>query len=151
MKGSPMELVFSQSGVPYIEFGTGRFIFSQTTKDPEKGYKYFAFVGGTSNEVCVSGARAKKKRYIKSFEPINFTVDMNFKRDGKKGIPLRAKKILTNITLSWLSRKVKEYAVDGYFPEDAVSKLSEDIKKLDEVDDTEVDDFDDGDNESYTL
>jgi len=150
-KGSPMELIHSKSGIPYIEFGSGRFIFSETTKDPERGYKYLAFVGGITNDICVSGARAKKKQYVKEHVPVNFTVDMNFKRDGKKGIPLKAKKILTNITLSWLQKKVQEYLVDGYFPETNISKLSMDIKKLNDIDDTEVDDFDDGDDETYTL
>ena len=149
-KGMPMDLVFSKSGTPYIEFGDSRFIFSETTKDPERGYKYLAFVGGITNDVCVSGARAKRKVYVKEHIPINFTVNMEFKRDGKKGIPLKAKKIIDSILLSWLKKKVKEYTVDGYFPESNISKLSADISHLNDIDDDDVDDFED-DDDVYTL
>ena len=149
----PMELVYSKTGIPYIEFGNGRFIFSKMTKHPIKGYKYFTFVGSSSKEVCVSGARAKRKKYVKEFVPINFTVDMNFKRDGKKGIPMKAGKIIPTILVSWLKKEIKKYIIDDcYFPEESILKLSDDIKKLNEIenDDTEVDDFE-NDDESYTL
>ncbi len=136
-----MELMFSDTGVPYIEFGSGRFIFSETTKNPEKGYKYLAFVGGVTKDVCVSGARAKRKRYVTEHVPVNFTVDMNFKRDGKKGMPLKVKKILTNISISWLQKRIKEYLIDGYFPEHCIKNLMNDINNIGS-DDTDIDDFD---------
>lgn len=138
-----MNLVFSESGTPYIDFGNqNRLIFSNITKHPDKGYKYMVFAGGDVTNVTVSGSRAKKKKTFKEHVPINFTIDMDFKRDGKKGLPLKSKHIFSKITSSWLKKQFANYVVDGYFPENSISKLSDDINKLDEWE--EVDDFEDG-------
>ena len=110
-----MNLVFSESGIPFIDFGNeNRLIFSNTTKHPDKGYKYMVFAGSDISNVTVSGSRAKKKKVFKEHIPISFTIDMDFKRDGKKGIPIKAKRIFSKITISWLKKKFSRYIVDGY-------------------------------------
>ena len=129
-----MILKYTKTNTPYIEFDNGaKFIFSATTKDDIKGYKYLCFSHSEVKSICISGAKAKNKRYASVFEPISFVTTMQFEK-----IPNEGKKVLTSITLSWLKKTFEGLISGDYFPEKNLKLLSQ---KLNIVDDT--DDWDD--------
>lgn len=123
-----MDLKYSVSGTPYIDLDNGALIFSKMTEDREKGFKFIVFQGRQVNSVCVSGAKAKKKKYTQMSEDVGFTMNMDFKRDvsGKKvGVPNEARFCLSKITEKILKRMFNKLVVDGYFPRHNIQVLDE--------------------------
>ena len=123
-----MELKYSNSGTPYIDLENGVLIFSKITEHPKKGFKFLVFQSRQVNSVCVSGAKAKKKKYTKMSEDIGFTINMNFKRESsgkEEGIPKNARFCLSKITEKILKRIFSKLVIDGYFPRKSLSSLDE--------------------------
>lgn len=123
-----MELKYSNNGSPYIDLDNGMLIFSKITEDQDKGFKFLVFQGRQVSSVCVSGAKAKRKKYTKMSEDIGFTVNMNFKRDvsGKKyGIPNEARFCFSKITEKILKRMFSKLVVDGYFKRSNLQMLND--------------------------
>ena len=146
-----MELKYSGSGTPYIDLDDGALIFSKITEDVERGYKFLVFNGRQVNSVCVSGAKAKNKKYSKIVEDVGFTIDMNFKRkaSGKEyGIPNDARFCFSKISEKILKKMFDDLVVDGYFPRENVSKLGQMLRER-FSDDTDTWDDDPTATESY--
>ena len=146
-----MELKYSNSGSPYIDLDNGALIFSKITEHREKGFKYLVFQGRQISSVCVSGAKAKFKKYTKMSEDIGFTINMNFKRESsgkEEGIPKNARFCLSKITEKILKKIFNKLVVDGYFPRENLLELSE-LIKIHWSDDTDSWDEDPTATESY--
>lgn len=138
-----MELKYSTNQSPYIDLGNGMLIFSKITEHPKKGFKYLVFQSRQINSVCVSGSKAKNKKYAEMSEDICFTIDMDFKRksSGKEsGIPKNARYSLTTISETILKKIFKDFIVDGYFPRENLPKLEENLKEYWKNDTDEWDD-----------
>jgi len=76
-----MYLKYSKTKMPFIEFDNGaKLMFSTLTKDIDKGYKWLVFSHTETNNVCLSAAKVKNKRYAKVAERIGFVTNMNFKK-----------------------------------------------------------------------
>ena len=128
-----MDLRYTESGTPYIDFGDdNKIIFSTMTKDRFRGYKYLVFSGQKTDSICISGARAKIKRYAKSTVPIRFVTDMDFKRDGSKGLPKDYKLIFSPFSIGWLKGRIKKHCKGIFFPEESLQLLENDLKSLDD-------------------
>lgn len=110
-----MDLKFSPKNVPYIDLGDeGRLIFSPSTFDREKGYKFLVFSG------LVRGSTKVGKKTYTNAMPVSFVLDMFFSR-----VPKKAKTAgLTNITKNWLKKAIKPLCDDdGYFPVSSLKTL----------------------------
>ena len=124
-----MYLKYSKTKTPYIEFDNGaKLIFSSITKD-EHGYKYLVFSHTETNDICLSAAKVKKKRYATISEKINFTTTMKFTK-----IPNNAKKVLTSITLNYLKKTFEGLIVNDYFPEKNLKELDKILSFVDDTD-----------------
>ena len=131
-----MKIGYSKSGTPFIDLdGKGILIFSKSTMDAERGYKYLCYSGIKTESRVISGARAKKKRVLKTQETVAFTVNMEMRRDERRGFP---RGIVSNISLKWLKRQLSTLIDDGgYLHVDKVPVLGQimaDIDKDDHVD-----------------
>lgn len=141
----------STLGTPYIQLESGRFIFSRSTSDSVKGYKYLCYVGVDSKTVCISGSRAKYKRYSDVSEDVNFTVRLrDFRRDDKKAFPKKKiKGQISDISLNWMKKLIMGHLNDEYVPFRAIPDIMTQINFEDETDtfdeDPTVDDFDEDD------
>jgi len=128
-----MELKYSNNGSPFIDLDNGMLIFSKITENKEKGFKFLVFQGREINSVCISGAKAKRKKYTKMSEDIGFTMNMNFKIDksGKKsGIPNNARFCLSKITEKILKRMFSKLVIDEYFPRSNLQMLGEMLRSF---------------------
>jgi hypothetical protein len=139
-----MEFITTEKGRHTIQFDNGMLIFSRITAHPEKGYKYIVYTGTNTTSVCVSSARAKRKKYTKIIENENFTVRVkDFKRDDKKGFP---KNIISKISLSFLKKIIKENINGEYLPFSKISVIAKAINELEKETDKWDDDPDIDDN-----
>lgn len=139
----------SKNGTPYIELNNGRFIFSRSTAMPDKGYKYLCYVGTDTTSVCLSGAKAKRKRYANVVEDVNFTVRLrDFRRDDTKAFPKKKiKGQISDISLNWFKKLIMSFIVDDYVPFRAIPEIMTQINWEDDTDawdeDPDIDDSDD--------
>ena len=127
-----MELKYSVKGSPYIDLDDGALIFSQITENKEKGFKYLVFQGRQISSICVSGSKAKTKKYARMVEDVGFTIDMNFKRSsgGKEsGIPNDARFCLSRISEKILKKMFDKLVVDEYFPRENLPKLGQMLRE----------------------
>ena len=137
-----MELKYSGTGTPYIDLDNGMLIFSKTT-ETEKGFTYLVLRSKQVSSICVSGAKAKRKKYVNMQEDIGYTFDMNLKKDsgGKKtGIPRDARFCFSKLTENVLKKILNKLTTDGYFPRERLHDLSE---ALESYYGSETDDWDD--------
>lgn len=140
-----MEFVTTDSGRHTIQFDNGRLIFSTITADRDKGYKYICYAGTDTTTTCVSSAKAKKKRYARVEEKVNFTIRVkDFKRSDtgafKKGI-------ISKISLSFLKKLIIENCEGDYLPFSKIPTIAVAINDLEkDTDSWDNDpDIDDGD------
>lgn len=116
-----MELRFSGvKKIPYIQLGSGRFIFSINTEKPG-GFKYIVF----------SGFVMKKW----GRKPVNFTTTMKFTK-----IPTDAKKAIGNVTLKFLKRTFSNLTNGGLFPRENIEVLNDILDKVSGSDEDSMDD-----------
>lgn len=132
-----MRLSYSKSGTPFIDMnGTDRFIFSKSTADPVRGYKFICFKKRITNTVTISGAKAKRKRTADISEDVNFTLKIqNLKRDGKTGPP---KGVIPSLTMTYLKRLFKKHLKGEYLPHTSIPEIEKEING-----ETETDQWDD--------
>lgn len=131
-----MQILLSTTGTPYIELeGGDKLIFSKATADPVKGFKYLCYSGKSTSTVCISGSRAKNKKYSKIVENVNFSVRLSdFKRptSNPKGFP---KGIMPKITLGYFKKEISKLLdKDGYLPFDMVPVLNDTLSQMDRND-----------------
>ena len=129
-----MRLLYSEpSKVPYIEFDKdNKLIFSVSTEDFLKGFKYLCFSGRKYSRIRIG------QRIMNISEPTNFVTDMKF-----TGIPkaLKTKKgPLSPITFGVLKKMFKELVPDGYFHRDNLPKLTKMLDRLESCEEDYVDD-----------
>jgi len=128
-----MRLFYSDKKVPYILFENGsRLIFSVSTENEDKGFKYLAFNGETMDTITVSGAKAKKERTYTIVEQVTFITNMDIKRPGMDSLPRDAKDAgLSKITASFLRKTFKTLVdEDGYFPRANLPTLEKILEKV---------------------
>ncbi len=129
-----MKFEFSKSGTPFIQLDAGKLIFSKSTADPIKGYKYICYCGTETTSVCVSSARAKNKKYHKITEDINFTVRLkDFRRDNKKAFP-RKVKVISKISLNFIKNLITKNVIDEHLPFDVIPYIKDQVNIDDETD-----------------
>jgi hypothetical protein len=131
-----MELKYSITGVPYINFDNeNKLIFSKSTKGP-LGYKYLVFSGKTTTTVELSGGRGVKgKKKVSVDQNTNFNTDMLLSK-----IPTSCKgnKHLSKINMGILRSMIGKYLInDMYFPENCFPLLEKDLIKCD-IDETDM-------------
>jgi len=149
-----MEFVTTDSGRHTIQFDNGRLIFSKITADSDKGYKYICYAGVDTTTTCISSAKAKKKKYAKVEEKINFTVRVkDFKRSDTSSFK---KGIISKISLSFLKKLIIQNCEGDYLPFSKIPTIAIAINNLEKdtdswEDDPEIDDGDwDDDEEEKT-
>jgi len=139
-----MEFVTTESGRHTIRFENGYLIFSKITADYEKGYKYLCYAGSDTTTTCVSSARAKKKRYAKIVEAVNFTVRIkDMKRNDKSAFK---KNVISKISLSFLKKLMAEHCEGDYLPYSKIPIIAKSINDLEKDTDSWDDDPDIDDN-----
>lgn len=137
-----MRLEYSPKGTPYIILDNGLRLSFSTTTETEKGFKYLCVNGTDTKTVTINNGKTKEKITIDTSENISFVLDMNFKRDRKKGIPKDAKKLLSKITLGYLKKTFENLiTTDGYFPRKNLALLDEKLKRLNNPNDILDDDL----------
>ncbi len=138
-----MEFVTTENGRHTIQFDTGYLLFSSLTAHRDKGYKYMCYAGSDTTTTCVSSARAKRKRYAKVVENVNFTVRIkDLKRNDTAAFP---KGVVSKISLSFLKKLIIENCEGDYLPFSKIPIISKAINDIEvETDDWEDDpDIDD--------
>lgn len=139
-----MEFVTTDSGRHTIEFEDGRLIFSRITAHEDRGYKYICYAGVDTTTICVSSARAKKKRFAQTVENINFTVRVkDMRRNDKSAF---RKNIISKISLSFLKKLIAENCEGDYLPFSKIPIISKAINDLEKDSDSCDDDPDIDDN-----
>lgn len=139
-----MEFVTTESGRHTIRFDNGYLIFSKITADHDKGYKYMCYAGSDTTTTCVSSARAKKKRYAKIVEAVNFTVRIkDMKRNDKSAFK---KNVISKISLSFLKKLMAEHCEGDYLPFSKIPMIARAINDLEKDTDSWDDDPDIDDN-----
>jgi len=139
-----MEFVTTDSGRHTIRFENGYLIFSKITAHNDKGYKYLCYAGSDTTTTCVSSARAKKKRYARIVEPVNFTVRIrDLKRNDKSAF---RKNVISKISLSFLKKLMAEHCEGDYLPFSKISTIAKAINDLEKDTDSWDDDPDIDDN-----
>jgi hypothetical protein len=81
-----MKLLYSKTGVPYIEMDDdNKFIFSSSTKS-KKGYKWLVFSGTSTTTTTMSAGKgkSKKKTKVTYVEPVSTIIDMKVTSIPKK-------------------------------------------------------------------
>jgi len=122
-----MQILFTGSGTPYIEVDEStKLIFSKSTADREKGYKFLVVSSKKVSSVCISGAKAKKKRYMENVEDNSFTVRLkDFKRNDDLGF---TKGVVSPITLNTIKKLiVKNVDDEGFFSYDNIEPLNNEL------------------------
>jgi len=123
-----MEFITTDSGRHTIQFENGRLIFSKLTADQDKGYKYICYAGSNTTTTCVSSARAKKKRYARIEEQINFTVRVkDMKRNDKSAFK---KNVISKISLAFLKKLIKDNCEGDYLPFRKIPLIAKAINDL---------------------
>lgn len=139
-----MEFITTENGRHIIQFDNGRLIFSRITADRDLGYKYICYAGSDTTTTCVSSARAKKKRYAKVVENINFTVrTKDFRRNDKSAFK---KDIISKISLSFLKKLITDNCEGDYLPYNKIPIISKAINDMEMDSDSWDDDPDIDDN-----
>lgn len=122
-----MQILLTGSGTPYIEVDENtNLIFSKSTAHKEKGYKFLVVSNKKTSSVCISGAKAKKKRYVENVEDNSFTVRLaDFKRSDTAAF---TKGVVSPITLNVIKKLVTNNVDDeGYFPFEKIETLNDDL------------------------
>ncbi|MCK9267226.1 MAG: hypothetical protein M0P14_00760 [Alkaliphilus sp.] len=117
--------MLSSKGTPYIEVDENtKMIFSSTTADPIKGYKFMVISSVKTTSVNTSGAKAKKKRIVTISEDNNFTVRLlDFKRSDSGGFP---KGVISSISLNVIKKAIQENLDDdGYLRYDLIPVVND--------------------------
>jgi len=132
-----MILKYSTTGTPYLEMIKGaKLIFSTSTESP-KGFKYLVFNNRITRTLCVSGAKSKNKKYVKTSDECSFTTTMDFTKIPKKAKEFGLSNITKKILKGILSKLVDE---EGYFPRDNLKALELRLNELSGSEDDYVDD-----------
>ena len=121
-----MQILLTGSGTPYIEIDDNtNLIFSKSTAN-QKGYKFMVVSHKKTTSVCISGAKAKKKRYVENKEDDSFTVRLaDFKRSDTAAF---TKGVVSPITLKVIKRLVtNKIGDDGIFPYSAIETLNDEL------------------------
>ena len=122
-----MQILLTGSGTPYIEIDEQtKLIFSKSTAHREKGYKFLVVSSKKTSSVCISGAKAKKKRYVENVEDNSFTVRLaDFKRSNDLGF---TKGVISPITLNAIKKLVVDKVDDeGFFPYNEIGTLNDEL------------------------
>ena len=129
----------SPKNVPYIEFDDGnKLIFTTILEHKDKGFHSMTFSGKSVSSICVSGKRAKVRRYIDTSEIITFATDMKFSNLDKR---IKGKnETLSPITLGFLKKVFNKLAPEGWMSRDSLWKLEKVFDKLNNVEEDMVDD-----------
>ena len=132
-----MNLKYSKNGLPYIELPKGAHLIFSTSTESSKGFKFLVFDNKITRTLCISGAKAKKKKYVNISENCNFTTTMDFDK-----IPRKAKDFgLSNMTKKMLKKMFSEFLVDGcYFPRENLETLELKLNKMNGTDEDHMDD-----------
>jgi hypothetical protein len=135
-----MQILLTGSGTPYIEVDEKtKLIFSKSTADREKGYKFLVVSSKKVSSVCISGAKAKKKRYMENVEDNSFTVRLkDFKRNDDLGF---TKGVVSPITLNAIKKLIVDKVDDeGFFSYDHIETLNDELAMTFNDPDENVDD-----------
>ena len=135
-----MQILLTSTGTPYIEIDENtKLIFSKVTADWEKGYKFLVVSSKKTSSVCISGAKAKKKRYVENVEDNSFTVRLkDFKRNDDLGF---TKGVVSPITLNTIKKLVVDKVDDeGYLHFDKIGELNDELHQAFTDPDEYVDD-----------
>ena len=124
-----IEIFFQRTpnGKYVIEMGEyGRLAFTDMTKDRDLGCKHITYSRTYMDMVSVKSGDHRKMFEVPARDSFVFT--MKFKRDaaGKKGVP---QKTIPIKVVDWFVRTFDKLTVDGYFPENNMSKLEKLINK----------------------
>jgi DNA polymerase elongation subunit (family B) len=123
-----MEFITTDSGRHTIRFDSGYLMFSNITADRDKGYKYMCYAGADTKTTCVSSAKAKKKKYARIVENVNFTVRVkDLKRNDKSAFP---KNTISKISLSFLKKLIMENCEGEYLPFSKIPIISKAINHI---------------------
>jgi len=134
-----MRLKYSTpKNVPYIEFDDGnKLIFTTILEDKDKGFHSMTFSGKSISSICVSGKRAKVRRYIDTSEVITFATDMKFNNLDKR---IKGKnETLSPVTLGFLKKVFNKLAPGGWMSREALWKLEKVFDKMNNVEEDMVD------------
>lgn len=135
-----MQILLTNSGTPYIEIDKNtNLIFSKSTSN-HRGYKFMVVAHKKTSSVCISGAKAKKKRYVENQEDQSFTVRLaDFKRSDTAAFK---KGVVSPITLKVIKKLVIDKVDDdGVFPYSAIETLNDElIQAFDDPDEYAEDD-----------
>lgn len=133
-----MQVLLTKTGTPYIEVNDNtRLIFSKSTAN-NRGYKFMVVSHKKMSSVCISGAKAKKKRYVKNTEDNSFTVRLaDFKRSDTAAF---TKGVVSPITLKVIKKLVTDKVdEDGIFPYSEIETLNDELVQAFNDPDEEVD------------
>lgn len=134
-----MQILLTGTGTPYIEVDDNtKFVFSSSTAGPE-GYKFMVVSHKKTSTVCISGAKAKKKRYMKKNEDRSFTVRLkDFRRDNERAFP---KGVVSPITLNVVKKLILDEVEGDILPYHKIETLNDNlVRKFDDPTETVDDD-----------
>lgn len=126
-----MELRYSETGIPFIELDDKNKLIFSTTTATEKGFKWLIFSGTSTVTQAISAGKGKtkKKKIVKSDEPLRLMMDMSFAISKTKTTNL----YLTKKYLNGIKRICEPYVVNGIFLYKNIEKLEKELNTIDDV------------------